>query len=123
MKHIILILALVSLILLCGCIQEVTVIEYVQNDSCPVCTVHTTIINQTIYINNTVECNCTNITHIEIPETNNSYILTLIRRLEWYEEQQWMKLNLNDCLTEMERYNKSLKECNESLTKMREALE
>jgi len=95
-------LILLITILLLGCTRTEYITEY---------------INQTIYINNTINktveipCNATNVTCQECPEYNKSRELELIRRISFLEGQQDKYFNDSECNWELNRTENELEEC------------
>ena len=110
----------VLLIVLAGCTRYIPQPYQVNN------TIYSTTIvqNHTIeYINITnnittaqdCACNTTN--------TSTKYILGLIQQIKRCEDSVVRKWNLTECVWEMEKINRSLAQCNDSLEEIRELLE
>lgn len=104
----------IMLVVLIGCTRYITQ---------PV--VNHTIYRETVIYNHTIEyinvsvddCNC------EVSNSSTRYILNLIRQIKQCESNIVDNWNLTECVWEIERLNKSLTNCNESLEDIRELLD
>lgn len=110
------------MIFLVSCSSEIIITEYIQNDSCPPPTENTIEVNRTVYINNTVYIQNRSEFNYTSNETTN-YVIGLIRRIKRCETLQNRYMNVTECEWELERLNKSLIDCNNSLNKIKEALD
>ena len=100
-----------------GCTKYIQVPYQVNN------TIYSTTIiqNHTIeYVNVSTPCDCSyNTTDLGDPK----YILGLIQQIKRCEDNIIRHWNLTECVWEIEKLNKSLANCNESLNEIKELLD